>query len=490
MNFLNSFRIKTKIIFLVILTILSSAGIGSYSLMSIRVIGSEIDEIANEVIPLGTVATLVAEHQLEQSVLLERALYYFAIEKYTKMRKAIQEFGDLNSKIEKEIAQGKELCIKFAQMAYTQAAIDEFEMLEKKFVGVASEYEKFIKETGELFEVLNEKDMDRVQSLVGIIEDHADEITKALEAILEEINRFTGQAASTALEHEKQAEKTLTWALLTVILSSAVLGFSISLSITGPLKQMTAEMSSSSLDISEASQNLSSGAEELSTQAATISSSTTQMSQNLSIVASATEEMSTSVAEVTKQAVDAAAMTEQANRSATDTGEIVKALGESAKKISVITETIADIADQTNLLALNAAIEAAGAGEAGKGFAVVASEVKELARQAAESADDIKSMIGDIQHNSEETVSAIGEINSAVAQLNEINSAIASAMEEQSITTREIASNVNQAATGATEVDKNVDGVSQVAASGAADAERTFSMVQSLNQLAETLKKM
>ena len=79
------------------------------------------------------------------------------------------------------------------------------------------------------------------------------------------------------------------------------------------------------------------------------------------------------------------------------------------------------------------------AGAAGSGFAVVATEVKELARKTAEATEDIRHRIEGIQTSSNEAVDAIGRIGAVIDQVKDVSRTIASAVEEQSITTREIA---------------------------------------------------
>ena len=131
-------------------------------------------------------------------------------------------------------------------------------------------------------------------------------------------------------------------------------------------------------------------------------------------------------------------------------------LGTAATEIGKVIEVIQDIAEQTSLLALNATIEAARAGDAGKGFAVVATEVKELAKQTAAATEDIRRRIEGIQTSTGQAVRSIGEITEVIKKVNEVSRTIASAVEEQSITTKEIAKNVAETSTAAQTVARGV----------------------------------
>src|SRR5215813_7290100 len=209
-------------------------------------------------------------------------------------------------------------------------------------------------------------------------------------------------------------------------------------------------VASSSEELSTVSQQMSANAEETSSQANVVSAAGEQVNRNLQTVATGSEEMSVSIKEIAKNATEAAKVATEAVKAAQATNATVSKLGESSVEIGQVIKVITSIAQQTNLLALNATIEAARAGEAGKGFAVVANEVKELAKETAKATEEIGQKIDAIQADTKGAVQAIGEISTIINQINDISNNIASAVEEQTVTTNEIARNVGEAAKGTT----------------------------------------
>ena len=222
------------------------------------------------------------------------------------------------------------------------------------------------------------------------------------------------------------------------------------------LLNLSGQMSEGADNMSGKSEAVATAAEEMSSNMNSVAAAMEQAATNMNMVATSTEEMTSTVNEIARNSEKASAITGEAVTQAESASERVAELGNAAQDIGKVTETITEISEQTNLLALNATIEAARAGEAGKGFAVVANEIKELARQTAEATQEIKAKIEGIQGSTSGTVKEIGQISKVINDMNEIVSTIAASVEEQSVTTKEIANNVNQASQGIQEVNENV----------------------------------
>jgi aerotaxis receptor len=227
--------------------------------------------------------------------------------------------------------------------------------------------------------------------------------------------------------------------------------------------------------------------------------------RDIGMLATAMEQMSMSVSEVAQNATDASQSTQlvrsraqagkTALRKAVNTtkqvaseieavAETVRKLEESSGAIDTVLVVIRDIAEQTNLLALNAAIEAARAGEQGRGFAVVADEVRTLASRSRASTEEIQSTIERLQADARSAVSAMAEshrsadmsveqadqvggelddIFAMVEQLESMNLMIATAAEQQSNVSSEITRNVQQISDSAATVKDESDDAQQLA---------------------------
>jgi methyl-accepting chemotaxis protein len=248
-------------------------------------------------------------------------------------------------------------------------------------------------------------------------------------------------------------------------------------------------VASAAVEMETASSSMKATADQTERQVAAVAAASQQVSANVQSVASATEEMSSSVAEISRQVAASSAMASKAVSESERTNLLVNGLADAAQKIGAVTNMINEIASQTNLLALNATIAAARAGEAGKGCAVVASEVKNLANQTAKATEEISEHIGAMQSATGDTVAAIQSIGEIIGHLKEVVTTIAAAVEEQGAATEEIARSVQQASVGTTEVSSNIGGVAQVMGETGTAASKVFGTAGDLSRQAEKLRR-
>jgi methyl-accepting chemotaxis protein len=235
------------------------------------------------------------------------------------------------------------------------------------------------------------------------------------------------------------------------------------------------------------------------------------------MVATAVHEMGLTVQEIAQNAGNAAVASQSARDEATQAREVVggsirhiesmseeigiaaSAVGELANQVASIDQVLAvirGISEQTNLLALNAAIEAARAGDMGRGFAVVADEVRTLARRTQASTDEIQQMIASLKQGAENAVSSmrtgqaatgtgvessqrtgasLTTITGQVERISDMNHQVATATEEQSAVTEEI--------------NRNVQGISDLARATAGEVRACREDCQMLQRLADDLAR-
>ncbi|MGA5587826.1 methyl-accepting chemotaxis protein [Pseudomonas siliginis] len=235
------------------------------------------------------------------------------------------------------------------------------------------------------------------------------------------------------------------------------------------------------------------------------------------MVATAVHEMGLTVQEIAQNAGNAALASQTARDEALQAREVVGgsirhiesmsdeiglaagAVGELAQQVASIDSVLAvirGVSEQTNLLALNAAIEAARAGDMGRGFAVVADEVRTLARRTQASTDEIQLMIGSLKQGAENAVSSmrtgqaatgtgvessqrtgasLTAITGQVERISDMNHQVATATEEQSAVTEEI--------------NRNVQGISDLARATAGEVRACREDCQMLQRLADDLAR-
>jgi methyl-accepting chemotaxis protein len=248
----------------------------------------------------------------------------------------------------------------------------------------------------------------------------------------------------------------------------------------GAVGSIVGTVSSASAGLEGAANTLTKTASTTEQLSGLVATASDEASSNVQAVAFAAEELSASVSEVGRHVQESSRIAKDAVEQAARTDVRINELFQASQRIGDVVKVITAIAEQTNLLALNATIEAARAGGAGKGFAVVAQEVKALAAQTAKATSDIGTQISGMQTATRESVAAIKEIGETIDRVSEIATAMAAAVEEQGGAIQEIARNVQEAASGTSQVATNIVDVNREATATGLASAQVFASAQSL----------
>lgn len=264
------------------------------------------------------------------------------------------------------------------------------------------------------------------------------------------------------------------------------------------------EMSSTMINIKEATRGIAETSGELSTSTKEVSINTMVIEQLTIELNKKAEKREIDSNEIMERALGVKEKAEQSSinaislynekeikiRTAIDDIKVIK-------EIDNMAEVIGEIAEQTNLLSLNASIEAARAGEAGRGFAIVADEVRKLAEQSSQTVIEIKKNVGQVRNVIENfiinTNDILGFIDNQVKPDYEMIKVIGNQYEQDAQIvnqmSKEISVSANSIARNASRVNNSILNISETTQESASSVEEIFASITETSAAVEQVTK-
>jgi methyl-accepting chemotaxis protein len=358
---------------------------------------------------------------------------------------------------------------------------------------------------------LREKDTDGKEeglkaALVIVESDEGKDLMDKIRKIVDE--RMVPEEHRLLVQRSAGANLSATLTLYTIVLGTplAVLvvglgGYVIVRSITRPIRETVAQLTSTGAEILASTSQQASGVQEQAAAVAQTVATVNQVTQTAEQAAQRARGVGETFGRTVetgragKQALEESlAAKRNVQTQVETTAENITALAEQAQAIGEIIATVNDIAEQTNLLALNAAIEASRAGEAGRGFSVVAAEVKALAEQSRKATVQVRHILGEIQKATNKAVLSTEEVTRGVStairlgtQASETITSLAEALSSTAQAAAQIVASAGQQATGMTQIHTAIQSIDQAARQNLAAVRQAEQAAQDLNQLGSRL---
>ncbi|WP_350186159.1 methyl-accepting chemotaxis protein [Thalassobaculum sp.] len=221
--------VTQKLLGVVAVCIALTGAVGGTAAWQLSNIGQEVAGVVERDLPLAAALEQVSTHQLEQAVLLERAIRLGTTGQAggEALRTATREIETLGAKIVGELGDAIRLTQQSLSGAASPQAQAKLEGMLADLNGISRDYSAFSRRVEEVTAAIAEGQAGRALARIDEVSRIEDELHNSLVALGDEIRGLTASATAAIYQHEQTALKAT--AILT--LAATVLGFGLAFAI-------------------------------------------------------------------------------------------------------------------------------------------------------------------------------------------------------------------------------------------------------------------
>ncbi len=241
-------RISHRLFSLVGFLILSTVLVGGFGVYTMTKIGHELEEVADRALPLNALLEKITQHQLEQAILMERALRIGNVNAHAETETfdtVRHHFEEIAAQTDVEIAAARAMVDEFLKTSLSEETRLEFDLVSGALDRIETEHRVYEDHVESIFDSVAKGDINSASLIEAVIRTEAEQenLNTEIENLLNRISSFTQTSMNMALADERNGKMMIailsSLATLLGILMAVLLGRSISI----PMKRLTFALS-------------------------------------------------------------------------------------------------------------------------------------------------------------------------------------------------------------------------------------------------------
>ena len=201
-------QLRTKVAVMVAPLVIALAVLTLIGMVSTRRIVSQLTEITEKAIPLGSVVSRLTENQLEQAIWFERSLSYPQRGGYADLDHALEEFERLNNTVADDLARGIAITEEVLAFTTRDAAREAFSRIRQSLLEISTQRVVYERTAQQILFIMREGVQDNPTSDSGVrslseVRQLEDLIHDELESVRARFSFYTEEATAAVLRIER-----------------------------------------------------------------------------------------------------------------------------------------------------------------------------------------------------------------------------------------------------------------------------------------------